>query len=145
MKHNIWSIIFIGLGIICIFIGITSLGNQKYTERIAIRIIILGIILIVLSLFGMVPNRKSDNIKEAEKFNFRETDTTDNCSECNRFDKGSLDGLEVNCKFFHIKTDENHICDLLKPQLEDENIGKSNTINSNKHIADYNDLLRKIR
>ena len=54
----------------------------------------------------MVPNRKSDNIKEAEQFNFRETDTDDNCGECNRFDKNSFDGLNVNCKFFHIKTDE---------------------------------------
>ena len=66
MKHNIWSIIFIGLGIFCILIGTTSLGNQQYAERLAVKIIILGIILIIFSLLGMVPNRKSDNIKEAE-------------------------------------------------------------------------------
>jgi hypothetical protein len=145
MKHNIWTIIFIGLGIICILIGITSIGNQLYTERVASRIIILGVVLIILSLFGMVPNRKSDNIKEAEKFNFRETDTDDNCGECNRFDNSSFDGFDVYCKFFHIKTDENHICDLLQPQLDGESINNYNTKNSNKHIADYNDLLRKIR
>jgi uncharacterized membrane protein len=52
MKFNIWSVIFIGLGIICIFIGITSLGTQKYANRIGARIFILGIILIVISLIG---------------------------------------------------------------------------------------------
>jgi hypothetical protein len=118
MKFNIWSIIFIGLGIICIFIGITSLGTQKYANRIGARIFIIGIILIVISLIGMVPNRKSDNKKEAEKFNFRKTDTDENCSKCSRFVKNSFDGLEADCKFFHIKTDEKHTCDLLQPQLK---------------------------
>ena len=126
MKFNIWSIIFIGLGIICISIGITSLGTQKYTNRIGSRIIILGIILIVISLIGMVPNTKSDNIKEAEKFNFIETDTQDNCSKCNRFVKNSFEGFEADCKFFHIKTDANHACDLLRSQLKEKNTGKSN-------------------
>ena len=95
----------------------------------------------------MVPNRKSDNKKNAEKFNFRETDTDDNCIECNRFDKMFFDGFEANCKFFHIKTDENHICDLLQPQLEKENLNKFNTLNSNKqnNIMEYKDLLRKLR
>jgi len=59
---------------------------------------------------------------KAKEFNFRETDNDDNCSKCNRFDKKSFDGFEANCKFFHIKTDENHICDLLQPQLEEESI-----------------------
>ena len=145
MKFNIWSTIFIGLGIICIFVGITSVGTQKYTGRIGGRIFILGIILIVLSLIGMVPKRKSDYIKEAEKFSFRETDTDDNCRKCNRFDMNSFDGFEADCKFFHIKTDNNHICDLLQPQLEEENVSKSNTNSGNKHIMKYKDLLRKIR
>lgn len=144
MKHNIWSIIFIGLGIFCIFIGTTSLGNQQYAERLAVRIIILGIILIVFSLLGMVPNRKSDNIKDAEKFNFRKTDNNENCGECSRFDKNSSKDSDVNCKFFHIKTDENHICDLLQPQLENENISKSNT-KTNNHIMNYEELLKKMR
>ena len=126
MKFNIWSVIFIGLGIICIFIGLTSLGIQKYANRIGVRIFILGIILIVISLIGMVPNRKSDNEKEAEKFNFRETETEDNFSKCSRFVKNSFDGFEADCKFFHIKTDENHTCDLLQPQLKRKNINKSN-------------------
>ena len=146
MKHNIWSIIFILLGIICIFIGLTSLGNQRYTERLAFRIIVLGIILIIFSFIGMVPNRKSDKKKDAKKFNFRETDTDNSCIECNRFDKKSFDGFETNCKFFHIKTDENHICDLLQPQMEKENLNKFNTLNSNKqNIVEYKDLLRKLR
>jgi hypothetical protein len=144
MKFNIWSIIFIVLGIICIFIAITSFGNQKYANRIVGRILILGIILILISLVGMVPNWRSDYKKEAEKFNFRETDSKDNCRKCSRFDVKSFDGFEAHCKFFHIKTDVNHACDLLKPQL-DENISKSNTKNSNKHIVKYKDLLRKIR
>jgi hypothetical protein len=144
MKHNIWSIIFVGLGILSIFIGITSSGNHTYTERASARFIFFGIILIALSLFGMVPNRKSDNIKEAEIFNFRETDTDDNCGKCDRFDKNSFDGLEVNCKFFHIKTDENHICDLLKPQLKEDIVNNFN-MNNNKHIIDYKDLLKKMR
>ena len=59
---------------------------------------------------------------EAKEFNFRETDNDDNCSKCNRFDKKSFDEFEANCKFFNIKTDENHICDLLQPQLEEESI-----------------------
>lgn len=79
MKHNIWSIIFIILGILSIFIGITSSGNQTYTERASARFIFFGILLIALSLFGMVSNRKLDNIKEARLFNFRETETDDNC------------------------------------------------------------------
>ena len=59
---------------------------------------------------------------EAKKFNFRETNNDNNCSKCNRFDKKSFDGFEANCKFFHIKTDENHICDLLQTQLEKKSI-----------------------
>jgi hypothetical protein len=145
MKHNIWSIIFIGLGIFCIFIGATSLGNQQYIERLAVKIITIGIALIVLSLLGMVPNTKSDNIKEAEKFNFRETDNNDNCGECSRFNKKSSDESDVNCKFFHIKTDENHKCDLLQPQLEEENVNKSNTKNTNNHIMNHEELLKKMR
>ncbi len=130
MKYNVWSIIFIGLGIICILMGVTSLGNQVSTGRVGSRIIFIGIILIVLSLIGMVPYRKSDHRKRAEKFNFRETDTDNNCRECSRFDMNSYDGFEADCKFFHIKTDEDHVCDLLKPQLMGNTI-KSRTVGSN--------------
>ena len=55
----------------------------------------------------------------AKKFDFRETDNDDNCSECDSFDKKSYDGVEANCKMFHIKTDKNHICDLLQAQFEE--------------------------
>jgi hypothetical protein len=145
MKHNIWSIIYIVVGIIFIVIGLTSLGNQIYTNLIVVRIIILGIILIILSLIGRVPNRKSDNKKDAEKFNFRETDADENCSKCNRFDKKYFDGYEANCKFFHVKSDRNHVCDLLYPQLI-ETDNTSYTSKSNKpKIMNHEDLLRKLR
>lgn len=123
--------------------GITSLGNHLSTGRVGSRIIFIGIILIVLSLIGMVPYRKSDHRKRAE-FNFRETDTDNNCSECSRFDMNSSDGFESNCKFFHIKTDEDHICDLLQPQLGRDDTIKSSTIDSNNGIMNLIGLLRKI-
>ena len=93
----------------------------------------------------MVPYRKSDHRKRAEKFNFRETDSDNNCRECSRFDMNSYDGFEADCKFFHIKTDEDHVCDLLKPQLDGENTIKSRTVGSNNRIMNMIDLLRKIR
>ena len=70
---------------------------------------------------------------EAKEFNFRETDNDDNCSKCNRFDKKSFDGFEANCKYFRIKTDENHICDLLQTQLKEESIANQNEDFSEKH------------
>ena len=90
--------------------------RESTTERLAVRLL-FGLILIVLSLLEMVPNTKSDNIKEPEKFNFRQTDNNNNCGECSRFNKKSSDESDVNCKFFHIKTDENHKMRFIKTTI----------------------------
>ena len=115
---------------------------------LVLGLLILGIILkysIYIVELDLVPKGKSDHRKRAEKFNFRETETDNNCRKCSRFDMNSYDGFEADCKFFHIKTDEDHVCDLLKHQLDGENTIKSRTVGSNNRIMNMIDLLRKIR
>ena len=67
--------------------------------------IILGFLLIYYSRSSLKLHKD-----EEEKFNFRYTDSVDNCLKCKCCDPKSLS----NCKFSHIEIDENHVCDLLK-------------------------------
>jgi hypothetical protein len=134
-MKNIWNIIFIILGLIGLIISLITYGAFDYFSFISIVIIAVGI-------WGMF----FDSRNPKTKFNFRETNNYDNCNRCNRFDKKSSDGFVENCKFFHIKTDRNHVCDLLCPQSKDETDNKSYIRKANKpEIIKHEDLLRKMR
>lgn len=102
MKY--WQIHFIILGIILIIIA-------KFFV-VFIGLAVTGFFLIFFGLFGIVrPYLKSP--PRPERYNFRETTSDKNCSKCDSFDEESFDGCEADCEFFNIKTDKDHICDLI--------------------------------
>ena len=95
------------IGIIFIIIALASVS---FLQEIAGRIGILGIILLFLGVF--IPNMKATGKKSAEKLNFREKDADDNCMTCKYSDLKMLNGSDAGCKWFEIKIDDNHVCDL---------------------------------
>jgi hypothetical protein len=79
------------------------------------RIFNLGIILILYNsarLLGFFSFMNLSKQEEADKMDYREINTKDNCTKCKYYDSKSNESSKANCKFFHIKVDENHICDL---------------------------------
>ena len=119
-MQNIWNRIIIILGILCIVLGILDVYNTfssgpSNTVNIGnsffIFFFILGFLLIYYSRTSLKLHDHEEN-----KFNFRETDSHDNCLKCKCCDPKSL----TECKFFHIEIDVNHVCDLLEPQIEEE-------------------------
>lgn len=132
-MENIWNKVIIIVGILCVFLGIlniyytfisgVSTSNTETTGNgYFIFLIILGFIMIYYSRASVKLHRN-----EEEKFNFRETDSHDNCLKCKCCDPKSL----TECKFFHIQIDENHVCDLLEPQLEEDELKDQNNMITN--------------
>jgi len=133
-MNNNWNKISIILGILCIGLGIMDGYNNLISGELIsnpgtvgngfdLFILILGFLLIYYSRASVKLHKN-----EEEKFNFRETDSHDNCLKCRCCDPKSL----TECKFFHIKIDENHVCDLLEPQLDEEMLkDQSNVITHN--------------
>jgi hypothetical protein len=77
-------------------------------------------LILAFGLFWFIWQPRNLGIKKAEEFSYRITDNeADNCLKCECCDMKSLDGFEDSCKFFHIKIDENHVCDLLKKRMDD--------------------------
>ncbi len=103
-----------GLIIIGIILIITSLISVSFLGPITGRMAILGFVLLIVGVF--IPELKGTGKKSAEKLNFRETDSSENCMNCKyRYKKKINDGFE-DCKWFEIEIDENHICDLFEKQ-----------------------------
>jgi hypothetical protein len=128
-MKNIWNKIIIVVGILCILLGImngysslisgaliSNTGNMG--DGFNLFIVILGFIMIYYSRASLKLHKN-----EQSKFNFRETDSHDNCLKC-KCDQKSL----TECKFFHIEIDENHVCDLLEPQIEEEMLKNQNNV-----------------
>ena len=117
------GIFFILISIILTYINLKS-GYLTLNARNPVsgaRGSVMGGALYLLLGLGMVfysiVHMKSSKNKQ-ESFNFRDTNSSDNCLKCKYWDSSSFDGFEANCNYFHIKTDENHVCDKLQPQLE---------------------------
>lgn len=102
MRHN-WSIILIVIGIICICLSVFNLSYARAS--------VAGIVIILLGLAGL--GLKTSGIEEAKKFNYRETDSADNCLKCKYCNMKSYDGYEADCNSFKMKIDEDHVCDIL--------------------------------
>ena len=118
---------------IIIFVGILSIGyiingnnnvssgdwisNTIQANGFDLFILILGFVLIFYFRASLKLHKN-----EEEKFDFRETDSDENCLKCRCCNPKSL----TDCKFFHIKIDEHHICDLLEPQIEEEILKEQN-------------------
>ncbi|MGB7968691.1 MAG: hypothetical protein WCF28_03835 [Methanobacterium sp.] len=121
-MKNIWNKIIIIVGILCIILGVMN-GYSSFISAATISntgnigngfnlfIVILGFIMIYYSRASLKLHTNEEN-----KFNFRETDSKDNCLKCKCCNPKSL----TECRFFHIEIDENHVCDLLEPQIEEE-------------------------
>ena len=126
------GIIFILIGIILTYINLKSgyiTLNAKNPVSGSRGSVMGGALYLLLGLgmvFYSIVHVKSSKNKE-KLFNFRDTNSSDNCLKCKYWDSQSFDGFEANCNYFHIKTDENHVCDKLKPQLE-KNVKKSNQL-----------------
>jgi hypothetical protein len=132
-MENIWNQIIIIVGILCVVLGILNVYNTfisgvsiSNTGTIGngyfIFLFILGFIMIYYSRASTKLHRN-----EEEKFNFRVTDSHNNCLKCKCCDPTSL----TECKFFNIQIDENHVCDLLEPQLEEQELKDQNNMISN--------------
>ena len=132
MKNG-WNRIIIVLGLLLIVVGVitgyndlisgNSTSNNGLQENgFELFMVILGFFLIYYSRTSLKLHKN-----EEEKFNYRETDSKDNCLKCKCCDPKSL----TKCKFFHIEIDENHVCDLLEPQLEEEMLKEQNNMVSN--------------
>ncbi len=77
------------------------------------------LLILAFGLFWFIWKPKNVGMKKAEEFNYRITNNeVTNCLECECCDMKSLDGFEDNCKFFKIKIDAHHVCDLLKKKME---------------------------
>ena len=96
-------------GIMIIIIGIIALSiTQIVNDRLSyFSIGAIGIILV--GLIWMYFNSKDSK----QKFNFRKTDSEDNCTKCKYYVAKSFDGVQTNCKFLNIKVDEFHVCDFI--------------------------------
>jgi hypothetical protein len=95
------------LGIIFIIIACATFS---FLEGVSTRIGILGFVLLILGVF--FPNIKTTGIKTAEKSNYREKDSEDNCINCKYCTMKLFKGLEAGCEFFEIKVDDGYVCDL---------------------------------
>ena len=129
-MENIWNRIIIIVGILCVFLGIfdayntltsgvTTSNSGNIGNGYFLFLFILGFILIYYSRTSLKLHKN-----EEEKFNFRETDSQDNCLKCKCCNPKSL----TECKFFHIEIDENHVCDLLEPQIEEKMLKNQNNV-----------------
>ena len=129
-MQNIWNRIIIILGILLIVLGILDVYNTINSGLLTLN---MGngyfIFLFVLGFLLIYYSRTSSKLHnhEENKFNFRETDSTDNCLKCKCCDPKSFS----ECRFFHINIDVNHVCDLLEPQLEEEMLKDQNNMITN--------------
>jgi hypothetical protein len=119
MKKFI-NIIGVGFGVLILFIGLKYSGNFSsshgvtWSGRVDSRIFILGLILVLYNiarLLGLFSFMNKNHQEEANKFNFREINYGNNCSKCKYYDTKSVESDAI-CRFFNIKTNENHMCDL---------------------------------
>jgi hypothetical protein len=131
---DIRNIILFAVGILCAFFGIINVYADLVSGYLTMFDVlqgrgfdtfmgIIGILLVYYSTTSLKLHRNED-----EKFNFRVTESDENCLKCRCCDPKTL----TDCKFFHIKIDENHVCDLLEPQIEEEMLNKQNNAISNK-------------
>ncbi len=128
MKY-IWNIIYIVIGLICIYIGLNSgyltlahlnsvqSNPRGYVGNVFLLIFLYGLIMVIFSIFWtFYCPKKSTGEKTADEYNFRDTDSDENCTNCKYYDSKSL----ADCKLFKIKIDENYVCDLLTPSVEED-------------------------
>jgi hypothetical protein len=99
-----WMINIIALGLLSLFIA--------YTIPMFAWLVVNGFLFIFIGIIALIAPYTIDGKKRAEKYKFRETTTEKNCKNCTCFDMNSFNGFEGNCKYFKIKTDENHVCNL---------------------------------
>jgi hypothetical protein len=86
--------------------------------------LILGLILVLYNfarLLGLFSFMNKNHQVEASKFNFREINYGNNCSKCKYYDIKSVESDGAICRFFNLKTDENHMCDLFEIQISPKN------------------------
>lgn len=123
--------VFIGIIGIFLFIDANYLAPVKTNRYHMTRGIVYGGLAIVFGIYMI--HAKSDQ-DEAEIFNFTETDSKINCMNCKYCDMTLFDGYEADCKFFKIKVDQDHICDLGKPAPKIK-VKKFEHIDSGKRIV----------
>ncbi|ADZ08900.1 hypothetical protein Metbo_0649 [Methanobacterium lacus] len=92
------GIVIISIGIISFII--TQIVNDRfsYFSMHAIGIIIVGIVWIIFN-----------STDSKQKYNYRETDSENNCMKCKYSDIKYFNELYANCKFLHIRVDKFHI------------------------------------
>ncbi len=96
--------VFIIVGIVLIVIAKISVTFDW--------LVVSGFFLLFMGIMGMIlPYLR--RTPRADRYNFRETTSDNNCSKCDCFDEDSFDGCEADCEFFNIKTDKDHVCDLV--------------------------------
>ena len=107
-KMNKSYIIFIVIGIIALFVSI-YLEDDYYWGMGSIIIILIGI-------WGYLyyPTDK----QASDRYNYRLVTSSFNCMNCTYCDMEHFDGSLADCKFFRIKIDKNHVCDLFKLSIE---------------------------
>jgi hypothetical protein len=104
MKNG-WNRIIIVLGLIFIVLGIITGYNDLISGYSTSNYGLQGngfeLFIVILEFFMIYYSRASLKLhkNEEEKFNFRETDSHDNCLKCKCCDPKSL----TKCKFFHIE------------------------------------------
>ncbi len=99
-----WQIYLIIIGLILIYISTIVV--------ILDWLVVNGFLILFIGLLGIVW-KYVKRPPRADKYNFRETTSDNNCSKCDCFDKESFDGYEADCEYFNIKTDKDHVCDLV--------------------------------
>jgi hypothetical protein len=135
-MKDIRNIILFVIGITWAYFGIINVYNDLVSGYLTLFDVIqgngfdtfIGIVGIFLIYYSATSLKLHNN--EEEKFNYRITDSDENCLKCKCCNPKSL----TDCKFFHIKIDEHHVCDLLGPQIEEEILKEQN--NDHKQITD---------
>jgi len=98
------------ISIIIIIIGVIAFLVTRIVHDPSYNFSLGAIIIIIIGLIWMYFDSKGPD----RKFNFRKTDSVDNCTKCKYYNKRSFNGVDTDCKFLYIKVDEFHVCDLYK-------------------------------
>jgi hypothetical protein len=95
-------------------------SSPKYANfLLPLYFIEFALLVVAFGLFWLIWKPRNLGTKKAEKFNYRGASDEDSCIKCKCFDMKSFDGFEAECKFFHIKIDKDHVCDIIEPQLDE--------------------------
>jgi hypothetical protein len=99
---------FIVLGVVALFISIYL--EDDYIWGMG------SIVIIFIGIGGYLYHPKGK--QASEESNYRLVTSFFNCLNCTYCDMEHFDGLLADCKFFRMKIDKEHVCDLFKLSIE---------------------------